>query len=176
MKITAARLIEGALFATLITGGAAMVYGLAGFAAALDAAGAQRAAATAEEATEADTIARLCDGWQTEARTPSGARVDCLSASFAVEVDWTENWAEAIGQSLHYAADLQLEPGIILVCRQAEDLCLGHAQRLDQTVTAWELPISVWRCPVEAATLDDCRSMVAPLDPSEWLEAMGGFR
>ena len=38
-----------------------------------------------------------------EYRFPDGTRADCISATHAIEVDFSEKWAEAIGQALHYA-------------------------------------------------------------------------
>ena len=35
---------------------------------------------------------------------PDGARVDCLTATHAVEFDWAKKWAEGVGQARHYAA------------------------------------------------------------------------
>ena len=40
---------------------------------------------------------------QLEAHLPTGGYVDCLNREHAIEVEWAENWAEAVGQSLYYA-------------------------------------------------------------------------
>ena len=46
---------------------------------------------------------RYCEGMKIEEHWPSGGRVDCLSTEFAVEIEWADDWAEAVGQSLYYA-------------------------------------------------------------------------
>jgi len=38
-----------------------------------------------------------------EVTLANGARADCLSETHAIEVEFTENWAEALGQSLLYS-------------------------------------------------------------------------
>jgi hypothetical protein len=43
---------------------------------------------------------------------PNGTYVDCLNDTYAIEVDFSNKWAEAIGQSLMYAAELERLPGI----------------------------------------------------------------
>lgn len=35
---------------------------------------------------------------------PDGARVDCLTATQAVEFDWAKKWAEGYGQAKYYGA------------------------------------------------------------------------
>jgi hypothetical protein len=47
---------------------------------------------------------RYCEGMELEKHLPSGGYIDCLSPEYAIEVDWSEHWAEAVGQSLYYAA------------------------------------------------------------------------
>lgn len=43
------------------------------------------------------------------------ARVDIVIDSFAIEVDFSEKWAESIGQSLYYAEKLHKRAGVLLV-------------------------------------------------------------
>lgn len=49
--------------------------------------------------------AELCDalGGVTEYVLPDRSRVDCLTETYAVEVDFAKKWAEGAGQSLFYA-------------------------------------------------------------------------
>lgn len=100
----------------------------------------------------------LCKGMLLERTLKSGARADCISGSHAIEVEFTHKWAEAIGQSLHYAAETGLKPGIILVCREADEShCLRDTYRAETTIERWKLPIKVWRCGQEMQTLAECR-------------------
>ncbi len=99
---------------------------------------------------------RLCAVMQTEVTLASGARVDCLNHEFAIEVDFSDKWHQAIGQSLYYAAETGRKPGVILICRKSDDTCLGHSLRLQTTIGAWNLPITVWQCESDALALSDC--------------------
>jgi hypothetical protein len=47
-------------------------------------------------------------------------RVDILTNEYAFEADWAYKWAEAIGQSIFYAAFNDKKPGIILLVRDVE--------------------------------------------------------
>jgi len=99
----------------------------------------------------------LCAGMAVERFLPSGGRADCLSDRFAIEVDFSEKWPEAIGQALYYAAETGKQPGIILVCRMRDDQCLKHSYRLCSTLASWQLPITVWECDDTAVAIDeDC--------------------
>ena len=51
----------------------------------------------------------------TEFILPDKARVDCVTATHAIEFDFASKWAESIGQALYYAEILQKEPGIVLI-------------------------------------------------------------
>ena len=44
-----------------------------------------------------------------------GARVDCLTDEYAIEFDFANKWAEAIGQSLYYALKTNKKPAIVLI-------------------------------------------------------------
>ena len=46
---------------------------------------------------------------------PDKARVDIVTKTHAIEVDFGPKWAESIGQSLYYANILNKRPGVVLV-------------------------------------------------------------
>ena len=46
---------------------------------------------------------------------PDGTRCDILTDTHAIEVDFADKWAEAIGQSLNYAMQTGKKAGIVLV-------------------------------------------------------------
>jgi hypothetical protein len=98
---------------------------------------------------------RYCSGMQQEVTMPSGARADCISEEYAIEVDLSNKWAEALGQSLHYASEKSLKAGIILVCVDPV-VCNAHSYRLTSTAQKFKLPLTVWFCFPDDATLDDC--------------------
>ena len=104
-------------------------------------------AASVSGTSELDYRQRLCDGLRQEVTLSNGARGDCISSTHAIEVDFSEKWTEALGQSLLYAATTDLTPGIYLICRHSEKNCLAHRLRLDEAIARWRLPVDVW--PVE---------------------------
>jgi hypothetical protein len=128
-------------------------------------------APSAQAQTERALADRYCGGagMATEVTMPDGTFADCISPTHAIEVDFTHKWAEAIGQSLHYAlwtADPlwtfdshgPRRAGIILLCTSAnEDTCTDHFVRLYRIVEAFKLPVTIWDCnPRTDATLEDC--------------------
>ena len=80
---------------------------------------------------------------QTEVIVQSGARCDCLTETHAIEFDFANKWAEAIGQSLHYAAQTNKRAGIVLIMEQPER-DTKYLERLRLTIGSYNLPIDVW--------------------------------
>jgi len=42
-------------------------------------------------------------------------RIDCLTSTYAIEVDFANKWAESIGQSLYYGLMTNKRPGVLLI-------------------------------------------------------------
>ena len=65
-------------------------------------------------------------------------RCDIVTATHAIEVDFADKWAEAIGQSLSYALQLNLKPAIALILEEenegGEDGLLWFHVPLTETV------------------------------------------
>lgn len=61
-----------------------------------------------------ELFAKAING-QTEYVLKDNSRVDIVTDTFAIEVDFASKWAEAIGQSLYYAERLNKKPGILFV-------------------------------------------------------------
>jgi hypothetical protein len=98
---------------------------------------------------------------QLEQHLPSGGYVDCLSPEYAIEVEWAQHWAEAVGQSLYYASATNRKPGIILLCERSEGplegLCRSHVYRLGYALKFVNTHVYVWTCAIDKdRTLDDC--------------------
>ncbi|MBD5389381.1 hypothetical protein HDR63_03960 [bacterium] len=70
---------------------------------------------------ERDYVAQYCTGG-TEFTLPDRTRVDCLTDEYAIEFDFAPKWAEALGQSLHYARMTGREPGIYLILESGKDM------------------------------------------------------
>jgi hypothetical protein len=69
-------------------------------------------------------------------------RVDCLTETYAIEFDFANKWAEAIGQSLHYSAMTGKQAGIVLIMENERDI--KYLYRLKVVVAKHKLNIKVW--------------------------------
>ena len=58
---------------------------------------------------------------QSEVKLIDNTRIDCLTKTHAIEFDFASKWAEAIGQSLHYARMSGKKAGIVLIVEKKED-------------------------------------------------------
>ena len=52
--------------------------------------------------SETDYRRWLCEGYPQEVAVKGGTRADCVIGAYAVEIDWSENWHQALGQSLSH--------------------------------------------------------------------------
>lgn len=50
-----------------------------------------------------------------------GSRVDLLSDTYAIEVEWAPKWKESIGQALYYSILFHRKPGIVLLRKKGQD-------------------------------------------------------
>ncbi|MRI32987.1 hypothetical protein EOPP23_08310 [Endozoicomonas sp. OPT23] len=82
-------------------------------------------------------------GGKVEHKLKDGRRVDCLTKSYAIEMDFASKWQEAIGQSLDYAMLTGKKAGIVLILNKDTDM--AHWQRLKRVVRHYKLPIRTWR-------------------------------
>lgn len=48
------------------------------------------------------------------------ARVDCVTKDYAIEFDFANKWAEAVGQSLYYGVSLGKQSGIVLILENSQ--------------------------------------------------------
>ncbi len=81
-------------------------------------------------------------GGVTEFRLPDLARVDCLLDQYAVEFDFSDKWAESIGQALLYANETGRHPGVVLISENGEDdykFLLRFLSAISQSDRAWRL-------------------------------------
>lgn len=52
----------------------------------------------------------------------TGKIPDCVTVTHAIETDWAPKaWKEGVGQALHYADELNLQPGILVIMREQKD-------------------------------------------------------
>lgn len=69
-------------------------------------------------------------------------RVDCLTETHAVEVEFAPKWAEAVGQALFYSAKTGKRPGILIVLKDQSER--RFLERLFRVIAGQCLPIEVW--------------------------------
>jgi hypothetical protein len=86
-----------------------------------------------------------CDGQGgiAEWRLPDAARIDCLTDTHAIEFDFADKWAEAIGQALYYASQTGRRAGIVLIIR-GDGKDQAYIDRLTGTIQGTCLQIDVW--------------------------------
>jgi len=87
---------------------------------------------------------RWCDQKEgkVEVRLKDKTRCDCLTSDYAIEVDFAHKWAEAVGQSLHYAKMTGEKAGILLIVEDENDK--EHFSRLENVIDFHDLPVTVW--------------------------------
>ncbi|WP_157673478.1 hypothetical protein [Endozoicomonas ascidiicola] len=82
-------------------------------------------------------------GGQLEYRLDSGRRIDCLTNSHAIEIEFARKWPEAIGQALDYSMLTGKHAGIVLILNKGVDFT--HWERMRKVIDHYQLPIQVWR-------------------------------
>ena len=82
-------------------------------------------------------------GGKVEQRIKDGRRVDCITKSHAIEMDFANKWPEAIGQAMDYAMLTNKKAGIVLILTKPSDQ--QHWKRLQRVVTHYQLPIKLWK-------------------------------
>ena len=80
---------------------------------------------------------------QVEVVMPDGTRCDCVTETHAIEFDFGNNWAEAIGQSVYYSLQTDKKAGIVLNLEKLKDR--KYWIRLNTTIEHFNLPIDTWR-------------------------------
>ena len=78
---------------------------------------------------------------ETEVVLDDKTRIDCLTNEYAIEFDFANKWAEAIGQSLYYAHKTNKKAGIVLIIENYEQ----EKKYLERLISiAKRYNISVW--------------------------------
>lgn len=76
---------------------------------------------------------------ETEVVLDDKTRVDIVTDTFAIEVDFAEKWAESVGQSQYYARKLNKKAGILLVVNPLTD-----ERYLKRLITTTYGDITIW--------------------------------
>lgn len=69
-------------------------------------------------------------------------RVDCLTSLYAIEFDFADKWAEAIGQALFYKMLTGKIAGIVLILEHEKDL--RYLAQLNDIIQQFNLNIVTW--------------------------------
>ena len=72
-----------------------------------------------------------------------GTRCDSVTDTHAIEFDFGNNWAEAIGQSAYYSLQTDKKAGIVLILETMKGW--KYWIRLNTTIEHFNLPIDTWR-------------------------------
>lgn len=81
-------------------------------------------------------------GGEAEVTLEDKIRCDCVTETYAVEIDFGNNWYEAVGQSTYYALLTNKRAGIVLILESVKDR--KYWERLNRLIEAYNLPIEVW--------------------------------
>lgn len=81
-------------------------------------------------------------GGETEVVMPDRSRCDCLTNTHAIEFDFGQKWAEAIGQALLYGAHTGKRPGIALIIENEKEQ--KYINRVSRVIEEYNLPIDVF--------------------------------
>ena len=84
----------------------------------------------------------LDKGGNTKVTLPDDTRPDCVTYAHAIETDFADKWAEAIGQSLHYARMLDLPPAILFIIEKPSDQ--RYLERVDMILRRYNLDIAIF--------------------------------
>ena len=82
------------------------------------------------------------NGGRKEVVLADKTRCDCLTNTHAIEFDFGDKWAEAIGQSLYYSLQTGKKAGIVLILESSGDY--RYWIRLNSTIKHFNLPIDTW--------------------------------
>jgi len=81
-------------------------------------------------------------GGRIEVVLSDGTRCDCVTDTHAIEFDFGNGWAEAIGQSSYYSLRTKKKAGIVLILETMKDR--KYWIRLNTTIEHLNLPIDTW--------------------------------
>lgn len=98
------------------------------------------------QASEQDYTDAFCKtvGGNTKYTFLDRTRPDCIDDKYAYETDWANGpkTYEGVGQSLHYADQANLKPGLVLILKQPSDIRFAHkAANLNvcPKITVWTI-------------------------------------
>ena len=91
--------------------------------------------------SEKDYQDEWCQG-EKEVVLSDRTRVDCLTDTHAIEIEFANKWKEAIGQSLHYSLMTGKKAGIVLILKKERDQ--KYVNALNEVLNSNNLTIQIW--------------------------------
>ena len=95
-------------------------------------------------AGEAEYARAFCNsiGGQAEVVLTDRTRVDCMTPTHVIEVDYDYKWYEGVGQALHYATVTGKRPGVALIVSPGNRRYIERLLRLHvhPRITVFEVP------------------------------------
>lgn len=126
-------------------------------------------------------IARHLDG-QTEVPVENG-RIDIVTKTHAIEVERADHWKHSIGQSLWYALQSNLSPGIVLIMEDADDWKMGirlnstlQFAGLDGKIKVWYYPQDFGKRPEDLKQQFEQERSADPNATGYWISSNSGVR
>ena len=74
---------------------------------------------------------------------PDRSRVDILTPTLAIEVDWAKKWAEAIGQAIFYGIVTEKQPAVLLLLR-SKPTEAKYIERAKLATDKLQIPVFTW--------------------------------
>jgi len=74
---------------------------------------------------------------------PDRTRVDILTDTLAIEVDWVKKWPEAIGQSVFYGIITERQPAVLLLLR-GKSTESKYLERARLATDKLRIPVFTW--------------------------------
>jgi len=84
----------------------------------------------------------ICQNGHKEFVLADKTRIDCLTDTHAIEVEYAKKFYEAIGQSLHYSLNTGKRAGILLIVNPETEF--KYWIRLNSVIQHFNLPIDTW--------------------------------
>lgn len=90
--------------------------------------------------------AKFCTAGEKEVVLADKTRVDCLTKTHAIEVDFANKWYECVGQALHYARMTGKQPGCALIVETEKDMKYWYRLKAltNHLHREYNLVIEVW--------------------------------
>jgi len=116
-----------------------------------------------------EKFAKEIDG-QVEVIMKDGTRCDILTSTHAIEVDFARKWAEAIGQSLHYALHTGKSPAVALIVLSPSDN--KYVERVRKISARYRLGLTIY--PIDGGGASVSSSKARAVGEKEfWITSSG---